>query len=92
MSGPRPFNRSWKLWQVAGAGFVVGVFLHACAFMVILDDGGGGSAEVSSGGSEPANQPAPTATRIPDRTNCDDIRGTDYRSDTEREWFLRNCQ
>lgn len=25
------------------------------------------------------------------RENCDDIRGTDYRSAAEREWFLANC-
>ena len=33
----------------------------------------------------------PTPTVPPDRTNCDEIRGTAYRSDYEREWFILNC-
>lgn len=32
-----------------------------------------------------------SAQQPSDRTNCDAIRGTDYRSDAEREWFLGNC-
>ena len=32
-----------------------------------------------------------TETPLPDRTNCDEIRGTQYRSVTEREFFLENC-
>jgi hypothetical protein len=37
--------------------------------------------------------PTPTAiaTALPDRTACDEIRGTDYRSETEQEWFRANC-
>ena len=31
------------------------------------------------------------ATRMPDRLDCAAIRGTDYRSPAEREWFLANC-
>ena len=31
--------------------------------------------------------PAPAA----DRTDCDAIRGTEYRSTTERDWFRSNC-
>jgi hypothetical protein len=27
----------------------------------------------------------------PDRSNCDEIRGTQYRSNAEREWYLGNC-
>ena len=34
---------------------------------------------------------APAPTKLPDRNDCDAIRGTDYRSPTEREWFLANC-
>jgi hypothetical protein len=37
----------------------------------------------------------PAATTVPgatgDRTNCDQIRGTAYRSDAERIWFNVNC-
>ena len=36
--------------------------------------------------------PAPTATPvITNRANCDQIRGTDYNSPEERQWFLANC-
>jgi hypothetical protein len=37
--------------------------------------------------------PGPTATVAPlaDRTSCAEIRGTDYRSDSERAWFMASC-
>ncbi len=35
--------------------------------------------------------PMPTPTPLPDRKACEEIRGTEYRSPTEREWFLKNC-
>jgi hypothetical protein len=35
--------------------------------------------------------PEPSPTAPADRTSCSEIRGTDYRSDTEREWFNANC-
>jgi hypothetical protein len=38
----------------------------------------------------------PAATTVPgalgDRTSCDQIRGTAYRSEAERIWFTANCQ
>jgi len=40
----------------------------------------------------PAPQAAPAATPTPTfRTNCNDIRGTPYKNDDERTWFLANC-
>jgi hypothetical protein len=33
-----------------------------------------------------AGQPAPG-----DRTDCNQIRGTPYRSDAERQWYIANC-
>jgi ABC-type transport system substrate-binding protein len=39
----------------------------------------------------PATTPTPGPTKQPDRTSCAAIRGTDYRSDTERAYFLANC-
>jgi transcriptional regulator with XRE-family HTH domain len=30
-------------------------------------------------------------TAVPDRTDCEEIRGTDYRSEAERQFFLGNC-
>jgi len=52
--------------------------------------------------SGPAAVPVSTAPETPDtpaassataanRANCDEIRGTDYRSDGERAWYLANC-
>ncbi len=33
----------------------------------------------------------PTTTPLPDRCSCDEIRGTKYRSVSERDWFLGQC-
>jgi hypothetical protein len=33
----------------------------------------------------------PTGTPLPDRLDCEEVRGTDYRSLSEREWFLASC-
>jgi hypothetical protein len=39
--------------------------------------------------SQPESQVPPTP--LPDRVNCADITGTEYRSPTERQWYLANC-
>lgn len=39
----------------------------------------------------PTATPVTAAAPLPDRTGCEEIRGTPYRSDTEREFFLRSC-
>jgi hypothetical protein len=36
-------------------------------------------------------QGAGTSQDLPDRTSCDEIRGTPYRSAAERDFFLANC-
>src|ERR1044072_8270518 len=36
--------------------------------------------------------PPPTATPPPYRIDCAAIRGTAYRSDEERTWYLTNCR
>lgn len=36
-------------------------------------------------------QGAESPTVLPDRTSCEQIRGTEYRSPTERQFFLTNC-
>ena len=33
----------------------------------------------------------PIVTSLPDRINCNEVRGTAYRSPNERDWFLANC-
>lgn len=38
-----------------------------------------------------AATPQPTATVLADRTDCAAIRGSDYRSTAERDWFNKNC-
>jgi hypothetical protein len=40
----------------------------------------------------PSATAEPAATPLPDRTDCDSIRGTPYRSETEHQWFMQNCQ
>lgn len=84
----------------------VAVFLIAAAISFGAgggNDEGGQSASLSptvtptlrvaQAATTPTAQPttAPTATALPDRTNCNDIRGTDYRSNAERTWFQQNC-
>ncbi len=41
--------------------------------------------------STPGAQPAAPATAPPDRTDCNQIRGTPYRSNAERAWYQANC-
>ena len=63
------------------------------------DDGNGSQAiptlsvQVQSNAQQPTPTVAPqaTATSQPIRTNCAAIRGTDYRSNAERDWFQANC-
>jgi lipoprotein-anchoring transpeptidase ErfK/SrfK len=35
--------------------------------------------------------PAATSTQLPDRTTCAEMQGTEYRSGSEREFYLANC-
>jgi hypothetical protein len=81
-----------QLGLIAIAAFVVGVLLHACVFAAVLNNNG----DDRSKNDDPARivaapTPVPTAVRLPDRTSCDEIRGTDYRSEAERQWFRSNC-
>jgi hypothetical protein len=86
-------NRNRDLRQVAIGAFIIGVFLHACVAVAVLDGGGSGSSggdgqrTITSGPAAP-----PTRTPLLDRADCSAIRGTDYRSENERQWFIRNCQ
>ena len=82
------------LRTVAIVAFVVGVFLHACVAISILD---GGSSTLN-GSDGPLVAPVatqvprtPNPEGLPDRASCDEIRGTDYRSAAERQFFLTNC-
>ena len=84
-----------QLKYIAGVAFLVGIVLH-CMGVLVLDDG-------SASSSKPVNvvpgstwtpipvRQNPTATPLRDRASCNDIRGTTYRSDSERQWYLQNC-
>jgi hypothetical protein len=86
---------------IAGLAIVAIFMLASNAF-----GGGGGRKPVAAGGPRPTATPLParptpttiviavpsTPTPAPtDRTTCDAIRGTDYRSDSERQFFEQNC-
>jgi hypothetical protein len=86
--------RGFSLKQIAVVAFIIGVLLHACVVLAVT--GGGGDGGTDDGGvnivpSSPSTAPSPTPTILPDRTSCDAIRGTDYRSEAERRWFQANC-
>lgn len=80
--------------MVALIAFVFGVFLHGCVALSILDDG---SSSGGGGQDRPTVEPAVTVaanatpTRLPDRTSCTEIQGTDYRSTAERDFYRANC-
>jgi hypothetical protein len=89
---PQPPN----IATIAILGFMAGLILWLGGACLVLGSG-------SEGLPDPSNQQqqrsvstprAATAvpTRLADRTTCADIRGTDYRSETERQWFLANCR
>lgn len=87
----------YELRQVAVVAFVIGVLLHLCVAYAVLD---GGSSQAKPIRSAPITQTptpstsqkiTPSPTPLTDRTSCDAIRGTDYRSANERQWFLSNC-
>lgn len=82
-----------KLWQIAAVGFLASVIMHACVFAAVLGDGDAAPAAGSPArpASQPAARPPLTPTRLADRTSCDAVRGTEYRSESERLWFLQNC-
>jgi hypothetical protein len=70
--------------RVALGAFIVGVFLHVCVLYAVLGDGGGSDKSTDIAfpcafGRRTAND-HPYALRPADRTSCDAIRGTDYRS------------
>ncbi len=85
-----------KLSTVAALAFLVGLALWGGIACLMLGAGGGGG---SSGVKAPAAAPnssspaanASTPTPLPDRRDCNEIRGTPYRSSAERDFFLANC-
>jgi hypothetical protein len=81
---------------IALVAFVFGVLLNGYIALSVLDDGTSSAASPSQEApiivpAAATTVPTATPTPLPDRTDCDEIRGTDYHSPTEREFFLENC-
>src|SRR5581483_7586713 len=89
------------LENVPRMGFIAGVPVVAFLITVGFTLASGGASEApKSPTSVPvqvqlaptsAASPTPQATASSDRTDCAAIAGSDYRSATERDWFLKNC-
>jgi hypothetical protein len=77
------------LRHIALVAFVVGILFHVCVVYAVLDDGESASTPATE--TPLIRQATPLPTRPPDRSDCAEIRGTDYRSDAERAWFQANC-
>lgn len=90
-----------SLMVIGIAAFIFGVAMHFWVATSILEDDGeaeqadtiAATATPDAGEATitPTTGPRPTETPLPDRTSCDEIRGTQYRSVAEREFFLANC-
>ena len=92
-SDPPP-RKGLQLWQIAVIATLLGIVIHGCIFFAVIEDGDGGSLESLPTVAPTVARPA-AATSVPalaDRTNCNEIRNTEYRSETERQWFLANCR
>jgi hypothetical protein len=81
---------------VAIAAFGIGVLLHLFVLNAFLSGGGDDARRsvedpVRIATTTAGATPTPAPTRLADRTDCAAIRNTDYRSEAERLWFLRNC-
>ena len=77
---------------LAVLGFVVGIIFHVWVVFAVLED----SSEPDLPSLIPnatieAVTPTPAPTVLPDRTDCEEIRGTQYRSPSERQYFLETC-
>jgi hypothetical protein len=81
---------------IAFFGFMAGLILWLGGACLVLGSGGQGLPNPAIQQQQQQNVSTPKAataspTRLADRTNCAEIRGTDYRSEAERRWFLANC-
>lgn len=87
-----PIQEQPNVAAIAVIGLMVGMVLWLGGACLIL---GSGDDPVPTQRS-PATVATPrsavaTATRLPHRTDCAAIRGTEYQSEAERQWFLVNC-
>lgn len=101
MAERRPPEYDWRgawdrlvrrdIHQTALVAFIVGVLFHVCVVYAVLGGDGGDSATTTPFRPTVETTTQRTPTRLPDRTDCAEIRGSDYRSENERLWFIRNC-
>jgi len=98
-------SRSYLLIGAAGALAVI-IAVAAIAAASLSGDGrekssapaGATTLSAEVGGAQPPATPAPPTptpepepTSLPDRTSCEEIRGTDYRSEQEHQFFIASC-
>ncbi len=87
-----PVLRFLDIRLLALVGFVVGIMFHACVVVAVLeDDSPAAVPALIPVATVPAATVTPALTVLPDRTDCEEIRGTQYRSASERQFFLENC-
>jgi hypothetical protein len=79
-----------RLFIVALAAFAFGVMLHAWVAMSILEDDSSETQADDVPAATDTEAPSESAA-LPDRGSCIEIRGTEYRSGSEREFYLANC-
>ena len=89
---PNPFLVLLNIRFLAVVGFLVGILFHAWVVFAVLEDSSETAAPaVIPSATAAAVTPTPEPTVLPDRTDCEAIRGTQYRSASERQYFLGNC-
>jgi hypothetical protein len=77
---------------IAFLGFMAGLVLWVGGACLVLGSGSDGASPLSPGSiSTPGVQQRATATAASHRTDCAAIRGTEYQSEAERQWFIQNC-
>lgn len=79
---------------MAVIAFIAGVTLWGGVACLVLSSGGDAGKGARPSTSTPraaVTATAGTSTALPDRRTCGEIRGTEYRSAAERQWFLDNC-
>jgi serine/threonine-protein kinase len=92
-------QKPYVLYAIAGGAVLIAAVLGFLLLNGGSDSDNGGAGAVAAGATPAATATvslgiAPTAEPTPvppDRTNCDEIRGTPYRSLAEQDWFNANC-
>lgn len=89
------------MYRKAAAGLVLTITVALLATAAVACGGSAAQGEVVATATRqpPTGTPLPTSTTtteptvasLADRYDCEEVRGTDYRSLAEREWFLATC-